>query len=388
MKILWISDPPQTSSAYGQQTALFVSRLRTAGHEVSILATGNAVMQRLPDGTLLLPVVSDRHGNSIVASHAKVLGADLVITLMDPHVFDMSVYQNLPWCAWAPLDFETPTKATLGVLEKAKWVWSPSKHGVMAYQKAGVAAAHVPHGVDSRVFDLQDRNDARSLLATSCGVDIPDNAFLVVAVAANRGTPSRKGFYEMLASWKLFTDAHPSALLYLHTDLTGLGGIGENLYDIMDLVGLKRGVIFPPQYHYLCGALGPDHLAAAYNAADVYLSTSHGEGFGIGLVEAKMCGCPAVVSDNTAQTELSQPYERVPTLAYMPFDGATTWRRPIVEDTHNERTVVKALENCWRNQGEVDRAGIRDRALPYDVDRVFEQWMVPELNRIAEEIAK
>ncbi len=385
MKILWVGDSPEQQSAYSGQAALFIPRLRAAGHEVVILATGNAHAHRLPDGTQVLPVVSDRYGNSIVREHARRFGADLVFTLCDPHVLAPAVYAELPWCAWAPLDFETPTKVTLAVLKHAKWVWSPSKHGQRAYEAAGVKASWVPHGVDSKVFAPMDRDDARDLLGASIGADIPKDAFLAVAVAANRGSPSRKGFYEMFAAWKIFHEWHPDALLYLHTEVTGLGGVGEDLRAIADLVGLKEGsVLYPPQYEYVCGMLGQEHLVAAYSAADVYLSTSHGEGFGLPAAEAAMCGTRSIYPHNTAQTEVGaicSPYA-TRTTEYMPFDGATIWRRPVVS------AVVESLEFFLGEEMPENRETSRNLAMVYDVDRVFTEYFLSALNKIAEELGK
>lgn len=48
-------------------------------------------------------------------------------------------------------------------------------------------------------------------------------------------------------------------------------------------------------------------LVLLYSAADVLLSLSKAETFGLTIVEAMACGTPAIVYDNTAQKELLQP---------------------------------------------------------------------------------
>ena len=52
---------------------------------------------------------------------------------------------------------------------------------------------------------------------------------------------------------------------------------------------------------------GAKELAAYYSAADVLLSLSYEETFGLTIVEAMACGTPAIVYDNTAQPELITP---------------------------------------------------------------------------------
>jgi glycosyltransferase involved in cell wall biosynthesis len=47
-------------------------------------------------------------------------------------------------------------------------------------------------------------------------------------------------------------------------------------------------------------------VAALYQAFDVLLMPSMGEGFGIPLLEAQACGVPVISSDHSAMTELAQ----------------------------------------------------------------------------------
>lgn len=367
MRILWVSDSSRAVSAYGQQTGLFLPRLLAAGHDVVLLATGNGHLHRLENGIRVLPVVGDQFGNTIVSHHVRELKIDLVITLLDPHVLNAGVYNTFPWCAWAPLDFETPTRATLAQLSAARWIWSPSSYGMSAYRCAGVKdVTHIPHGVDSTLF----------VPATTK----TKGEFLAVSVGANRSTPSRKGFFELLSAWKIFSDAHADAKLYMHTDRFGVGG-GENLDDIMHLIGLDPDrVAFPNWYMNVCGTLDPKHLATMYAGADVFISASHGEGFGIPALEAQMCGTPVILPRNTAQTELCLTGHLVDTVPYMPFDGATTWRRPSIDG------LVEALEVAYIERGRV-RPQVRERVLAYDIDRVFNEHMLPALNQIAKEIS-
>lgn len=53
--------------------------------------------------------------------------------------------------------------------------------------------------------------------------------------------------------------------------------------------------------------LSNDGMVALYNAADLYLSTTGGEGFGLNLVESLACGVPVVVTDWAADAEVVGP---------------------------------------------------------------------------------
>jgi hypothetical protein len=52
---------------------------------------------------------------------------------------------------------------------------------------------------------------------------------------------------------------------------------------------------------------GLDDLVALYNAADVFVSTSYGEGFGLTLVEAAACGLPIVAQNVSSIPEVVGP---------------------------------------------------------------------------------
>ena len=65
--------------------------------------------------------------------------------------------------------------------------------------------------------------------------------------------------------------------------------------------------VLPENVIVVTRAKSPKELAAFYSAADVLLSLSYEETFGMTIVEAMACGTPAIVYDNTAQPELITP---------------------------------------------------------------------------------
>ena len=80
---------------------------------------------------------------------------------------------------------------------------------------------------------------------------------------------------------------------------------GANLPAIMESLGLLDGsVLFVDEYRYNFEPYPPALMARSYNAMDVLLAPSMGEGFGIPVLEANACGTPAIVSDFSAQPEV------------------------------------------------------------------------------------
>ena len=53
------------------------------------------------------------------------------------------------------------------------------------------------------------------------------------------------------------------------------------------------------------GRVTDDTLRALYSLATVYAYPSHGEGFGIPILEAFACGCPVLISDTPATSEVA-----------------------------------------------------------------------------------
>jgi glycosyltransferase involved in cell wall biosynthesis len=374
---LWVSNAPHVGTGYGQQSAIFTPMIKGSGRGISIFAffgiEGAPMMN--PDGILMLPRVGHPFGNDVVAGHYQNTKSDITISLIDPHALDPNQYAALNWCAWTPVDCTPVFAGNVNALKSARWVWSMSQHGHRELTKAGFEPIYVPHGIKTDVFKPANRDEARKLLSAATGVDFA-NKFVVAMNSANKGTPSRKGFYEAFAAFKAISDKRDDAMLYLHGEMNGIYN-GENLPGIAEMVGIDPAkIVFAPQYHFLAGYLLPDFVNAVYNAADVFLSTTHGEGFGIPIIEAQAAGCPVIVPDASATSELCITGQKVPTITYMPVTG-TTWERPIVS------SVVGALEWAYAKRGDdALRNQARAGVMHYDHKHVFATYMQPALEKM------
>jgi glycosyltransferase involved in cell wall biosynthesis len=385
-RILWVSNSMTAPSGYGQQTAVFVPRLVRAGYETALFAFfGLEGAPLKTDGIVILPRVAQSFGNDIVGAYMQMTGSDLALSLIDPHALEPSVYGAFPWCAWTPIDCTPAHKETIRCLAAARWIWTLSPHGHRQLLDAGVPAAklrYVPHGIRTDVFKPGDRSAARKSFGLQVGATVPDGAYLVAMVAANKGVPSRKGFYEAFRAVAILQQRHPDVWLYVHSEITGIN-VGENLREVATLAGLNLNqTLYPSQAHLLSGQLPPDYLNAVYNAADIYLSASHGEGFGIPIVEAQASGCPVVVADNTAQSDLCFAGWKTPCITYMPTSGVT-WERPLVD------ALVGNLESAYRARDKHElRAQARAGAERFDAERVWSEHMAPALDGITAELGK
>lgn len=378
MRILWLSNSPRTPTGYGNQTGLFLPRLKAAGHEVALVSffgiEGSPLINQ--HGILELPRLRDPYGNDAVSDHYRYHRADAIVTLIDPFVLAPSVYAPLNWIAWTPIDSEPILPENVAALRSAKRIWAMSRFGERQLQAAGFTSVdYVPHGVDSRVFHRLNKARALARLKHDCGIDLVGK-FVVTMNSANKGTPSRKGFFEAFASFKAFSDEHPDAVLYLHTERDGIWH-GEHLPTLAQMLGLAADrLIYAPQYHYVNGMLPPSYLTDIYNVSDVFLHTSHGGGFEIPLVEAQLCGAPVIVTDFSAMSELCFAGWKVPGVPFMHATGATQ-RLPIIGE------VVRSLRESYQRRDDFSfRHQARTGALDYDADLVFRSYLQPALARL------
>lgn len=384
LKILWLSNSGRAPTGYGNQTGLFVPVIKAAGYDISVFAFYGAEATPSIDenGVIVLPRLRQPYGNDIVDAHYKFTGADMVLTLIDPFVLEPGIYNDMNWVSWAPIDSEPVMPATVENLRAAQWILAMSKFGEGQLKEAGFKnVLYVPHGIDTGLFTPVDRDAAKKKLSATLNRDLAGK-FVVASNMANKGSPSRKGFFEGLAAFKVFSDQHKDAILYLHTEKNGIWN-GEHLPTVISMLGLDPAkVIFAPQYQLVMGMLAPAFLRDIYNVADVLLHPSHGEGFGIPIVEAQASGCPVIVTDFSAMSELCFSGWKVPGIPFMYTPGATQ-RIPLIPQ------LVTALEAAYQDRFNKElRAAAREGALRYDVKTVAAQYMLPALETVAMNLAE
>lgn len=374
-KILWHSVAPWATTGYGIQTALFATRMAKAGHDVAISAfygLGGAALEW--EGMQVYPG-DDRHGNVSVPQLAKRHKADAVITLMDVWVLDPAVFSELNVGCWVPVDHEPcPPVVANFFRESGARPIAMSRFGERMLQAEGLDPLYVPHGINTNVFKPAGGDRA----ALRKAFNLPPDAFVVGMVANNSGhTPPRKAFPQAIMAFSAFRREHPDAVLWLHTELTGVrsgANPGVNIIDLCERFEVPpEAVMFASQTELDVGI--PDTvMAALYSSMDVLLNPSYGEGFGIPIVEAQACGTPVIVSDWTSMPELCGAGWRVGGEPWWDPQHRAFFLCPFVGD------IIQALEQAYAARGDqAARAAARTFALQYDADLVMETCWVPAL---------
>lgn len=373
MKILWHSNSPLVGSGYGNQTFIFTNLLKKAGWEVVVSAyyglQGNKIEY---DGITILPRGSEAWGNDILEAHYDQHKPDVLFALMDSWVLKDNI-MKLPLALWMPVDHEPLPPYVTDRALKIPFPIAMSKIGEKLLREKGVDPFYIPHGVDRSQFKPSDRAKARKMFR------IKDDQFFVVMNAANRGYPSRKSFEGVLKAWSIFLTKHPDSVLYMHTLAQPSGQL--DLLSMCEFYNVAHNVKFPNVYDYVQGNFSWAFLRNLYNAADVFLAPSMGEGFGIPVIEAHACGTPTIVTDFTAQRELGSAY-RIPV---DPLDDLVYTLQDAEQARPKPSEILKALEWAYANKGNLDlRQQALEASVPYDSVFVFEKHMLPALEFISQ----
>ena len=113
----------------------------------------------------------------------------------------------------------------------------------------------------------------------------------------------RKNYDALLGMFVDIARADPLVDLVLHCRPIDPEGI-DLWQEILRMPELLRDRVKFTNAHDTFKGLPPEGLAALYNAADVYVSTTGGEGFGLTLAESLACGVPVVATGWAAEVEV------------------------------------------------------------------------------------
>jgi len=370
MKLLMWGQAPWTLTGYGNQIRNLSLRLQAEGHEVAILGVAGLLGSSIDwRGIPVYPCREHPLGIDVVGYYARHFDADAVLSLYDVWAFPEVVRKLLPcpWIAWTPVDGTPVSQQMIRRLHTADWQVAFSKFGQREMQAVGLDADYIPLGIDCNLFKpAPDKGVVRDQLG------IPRDVYLVTMVAANKGYPPRKSWPEALSAFAQFSREHLDAHLYLHTTPMpfGSGGVGIIFADLLEELQLPRSAVTFADQGAMTVGVSDEQMAALYQASDVLLSPSMGEGFGLPICEAQACGCPVVTLDCSAMTE-----NTFNGIATEPLQPAWIPQLQYWWQTASVRRIHLALETMYnkKDNSSSEKAieVIRER---YDWPVVLAQW--------------
>lgn len=318
-KVLWLGDAA-CHTGFARVTHAIGERLVAKGHDIHVLARNHKGDHWDTNLKLYVPTMRDTkdyYGRSRILD-MLALEPDVVVMLGDPWEHIQLLFENpydpkrlllqyRPIMGYLPID-GTNNPPAWDLLAKCMKRVAMTKWGQQAMPEAPL----VYHGVDTDIFHpvskqmpLTLSNGMTVTTKRECkqvfGFD-PDG-FLVLRIDTNT---VRKDYP---ASWKAlvpFLRRHSDVQVHFHC----VKGHGNASVDMEALLGrdpdTKARFYFPDLVTSSKGWPVED-LVGLINAADVFLSTSRGEGFGLNLAEAAACGVPVIAQNVSAIPEVVGP---------------------------------------------------------------------------------
>ena len=388
MKILAISDAGCTTGFGHVADALYRDWCQQ-GHDVHVLAIN---YQGDPWDAPYKLYVASKHDPADMLGFRRVVELttkvepDCVFLLNDLPIIAQYLWANMfdaehilltkPLVIYAPVDCVGLPPSWSWPVEAADVAIVQSNFGQQVLlDEFGLAPWVLGHGVRESFYPFSDErpgvlfaieNGERRPIRLATKSDVKtvmhwDNRFVIINVSRNT---QRKNWGDTFRVFAEFVKTHDDALLYCHTKIRD-GGV--DLTDLIARYHLEKYVQYPANLDPFVGVEDPA-LNAYYNAADVFLTTTLGEGFGIPLAEAMACEVPVVAPKFSACAEVVGP-------GGICVDETRRWAsgRGVDLSLPNCDQILAALEDLYSH---ADRRKILGRRGHHYVD---EHWRWPKI---------
>jgi glycosyltransferase involved in cell wall biosynthesis len=172
------------------------------------------------------------------------------------------------------------------------------KRSIMAVPELENKLKIIPHGIDTHDFHPIPPDDQRVISMRNQLTHGRDTTLLL---NVNRNTP-RKDIHRSLMVLSKLKERGENVMMYLHCSPRDLGG---DFTIIGQWLGLQEHVdyVYPhdldPVYGY-----SVEDLNLIYNASDILINTSLGEGWGYSITEAMATCTPVVAPSHSSLTEI------------------------------------------------------------------------------------
>jgi glycosyltransferase involved in cell wall biosynthesis len=278
---------------------------------------------------------------------------------------------DTPWALYFPIDGDMEGErlppSWIDLLREVDVPIAMSRYGQRIVAQCGISSQYIPHGVDLDIFcPPPDRETAKALIGAS-------GKFVILSDSRNQ---PRKMLPRLLDIFAKFSADHPDAILHLHTDpedeFTQSGVYSYNIRADLRYLGIESRVHFTPGWAMKRGGGLPlNKLAVYYQAADVHLLASSGEGFGLPTLQAAAAGAVPMAGAYTASRELVEGHgETIKIAAWTENEFAI--RRGLIDVDDAVAKLARFYDDrellCERS------AQSRKFALQYGWDSIVDQW--------------
>lgn len=394
--ILMLCDHPLATSGVGTQARWLINGLTATG-KYSFRVFGGAVRHDSYEEVVVNPdfIIKPTNGfgdKNLLRKALAQLKPDALLLFTDPRFFtwvwEMAdeihqlcpitynhLWDNPPWPEFNRVLYESTD-----LINCINW---PTYQ--MVHERFPEKTNYIPHAVPKELFRPLPKNEVQNFKKTLLGEKKVDH-FVTLFVSRNA---RRKMPGDILVSWKMFLNllkekhGHSKATLILHAD--PLDPEGANLHHVIDMLDIKDNVAFSKE------RVGFQEMVNLYNICDTIINRSCNEGFGLGILEAKMCGKPVIsiktggltrqVEDHITGEQYGIALE--PEVKSLVGNQAVPY---IYEDFVSHETVANAFLKMYE-MGPEARESLGKKALDhayreYDIHQVIGAWDITLTNCI------
>lgn len=309
----------------------------------------------------IYPAMSGPQGN--------IYGIDRLINILNQNTFDVVFILNDAWIisyyldaikqnvntenrplpkivVYFPVDSQFHNKQWYKDFDIVTKAFTYTQYGVDVVKQCApdLNIGVIPHGVDSKTFyqTYASKGEAKFKLLGKTVYDMGNPEELFFVLNANRNQP-RKRLDITMEGFGLFVKDKPETVrLYMHcgvrdsaVDVSYLSyryGINERLIMTNLTPGIQR--------------ISEERLNMIYNACDVGINTSMGEGWGLTNMEHAITGAPQIVPRHSACEEIfSDCGVLMETVTNFMFDNSQT-----VGKLTSPEEVARCLEILYKNK--------------------------------------
>jgi glycosyltransferase involved in cell wall biosynthesis len=314
IKVLAYMDSPTCATGFGSVSRNILMGLYATGkYEIDVLGINywgdphNFPFRIWPVG--IGGPDNDPYGRKKVFNMIRQMDFDILFFLQDTFILDMlpdmlghlkSIGKKFKSVVYYPID-AMPKRAWLHNIAFCDYVVAYAEFAkelsLKAYPAFPKEISIINHGVNtSDFFPIQDKERLAHFRKQYFGAN--HEKFIFCNVNRNQ---RRKDIPRTISAFKEFKKTVPDSLLYLHMAKKDQGWDLEEVCNSYGL-SIKTDVLFPEGF-------GPNQgfprevVNYIYNASDCNISTTHGEGMGLGWLENMATKTPVIMPDNTAMSE-------------------------------------------------------------------------------------
>ena len=310
--------------------------------------------------------------------------------LMDPHALSvgrfpqelrrLSLEHGIKVMLYYPVDAPME-REWLSILQAVDLAVTFTQYGVrqtrLALGKSLWPVRVIPHGIDPvfRPLPDEDRLKYRKMelvMSETRTINfIKPGDFLIVNVNKNEWRKDPLRSLEIVKALRFI--GVPAKLVMRMQPHSAMGGIP------LDVAAKQLGLTYGEEWCHI-GEITDEELCGLYNAADLYLTTSLGEGWGLGVTEALACHTPVAIPPHTSLYEIGNLFSNPAKPITLPLERGSICGA----DTRVRRRVdvgeaVSAIKRHYDSREHDQRLAPSPSAMAYCNWNVIAKQMFEEL---------